>query len=289
MTTCSALSRTRDEPLAGTAPRANAWVVVEHPRGWGDAPLARLEHGVRVVMARGAGTGATGPRDGPVRVWVGHCGDDPVLRVGTVAAPEEVADWDLADIGCGSLRTWGRPDADPLLLVCANARRDPCCGHAGRRLATRLWQGPHRDRVLTCTHLGGHRFAPTSLLLPWGVLHGRLDEDSAAAVLDSARGGRTPTATLRGFSTHTQAQQVADARARALLGFDLLTPMDVTPQAPAGDAGALRASVPIDVSGHEQSAVDVRLVRRESLVAVSCGRPPEAVSQWEVEGTTTRA
>ena len=117
------------------------------------------------------------------------------------------------------MRLWGELDPDPLLLVCANGRRDRCCGHSGGRLADTLWRGAHRDRVLTCTHLGGHRFAPTALLLPAGALHGRLDEESGTDLLAGAAQGRMRYDTLRGFSQLAPAAQVADVHARARHGY----------------------------------------------------------------------
>ena len=33
------------------------------------------------------------------------------------------------------------------------------------------------DEVWECTHLGGHRFAPTALVLPTGYSYGRLDQE----------------------------------------------------------------------------------------------------------------
>ena len=125
-----------------------------------------------------------------VRVWVGYATrtPDPAGRASSTGPTSSPAGtWPTSPPG--SLREWGRPDPDPLLLVCANGRRDRCCGHAGGRLADALWRGPHADRVLTCTHLGGHRFAPTALLLPVGALHGRLDEQARGRPAHGCRGG----------------------------------------------------------------------------------------------------
>lgn len=273
---CSGLSASADEPLAGTAPVAHAWIVVEHPQGWGDAPLARTGHGARVVMARGLrpeGPADDGP--GQSRVWVGHGGRDPVLRRGLVDDPTEVAGWDLAAVAAGSRRSWGEPDEAPLLLVCANGRRDRCCGHAGRRLAERLWAGPWSSRVLTSTHLGGHRFAPTALLLPWGVVLGRVDADSATPVLHLAGAGRTPTHLLRGMSALSPPAQVAEVRARQVLGYDGLAPLDVRVEShPDG-----RALAWVGLPGR---GLRVELVRTRPEVVASCGHAAEPVDRWTV-------
>lgn len=296
--------------MAGTAPRADVWIAVEHPLGWGDADLARSGHGVRILMARGprvnpvtglaattgpvglpaAETGpvTTGPdRAGPagprdpdsVRVWVGYAARTPTLRVGRIDRPEDVAAWDLSAIAAGSLRDWGQPDPDPLLLVCANGRRDRCCGHEGGRLAEALWRGPHRDRVLTCTHLGGHRFAPTALLLPVGALHGRLDQASATDLITQAHAGRTPGASVRGFSTLDEPEQVADAHTRRVTGYDGLAPLgvhvDAQPDPDRMDT-TVRGWDPLD----PDRSMAVGLVRTRGTALMACGRAPEPTTRW---------
>jgi len=297
--------------MVGTAPRADVWVAVEHPSGWGEAPLARAGNGVRVVMARGPRTG--GPEDAGAgghpasgRVWVAYATGTPVLRVGTVDQPEEVAAWDLAAVAAGSLRDWGTVASDPLLLVCANGRRDRCCGHTGGRLADELWSGPHRDRVLTCTHLGGHRFAPTALLLPFGALHGRLDAPTAARLLADADAGRMHAVTLRGMSTLPEPAQVAEAHVRAATGYAGLAPLAVVvepdgpdhlrarvrlpPRACAGAAADVGRRPVEPMAGTEvrhsserpqlQMTVDLEAITTPELLA--CGRIPEPTRRWVV-------
>lgn len=302
---CSEVSRASGEPMAGTAPRADVWVAVEHVPGWGDAGLARSEHGVRVVMARSprdepeavapprqsTGSASVGSRDGSgapaasgpvagrgVRVWVGYATGTPSLRVGRTARPEDVGGWDLSDIAAGSMREWGRADHDPLLLVCANGRRDRCCGHAGGRLADALWRGPHRDRVLTCTHLGGHRFAPTALVLPFGYLHGRLDVSAATDLVAEARVGRMPATRLRGSSTLVEPAQVAEAHMRALTGYDGLVPLEVELLA-SEDPDRTRAAV----RGPHSTTYSVDLLRRAFDVQPSCGRTPGPDRRWVID------
>ncbi len=57
------------------------------------------------------------------------------------------------------------------LLVCTHGRRDVCCGSRGTDLARRLAALPalREMRHWRTSHTGGHRFAPTFLLLPQGT------------------------------------------------------------------------------------------------------------------------
>ncbi len=285
-TRCSHLARA--EPMPGTAPEADVWIAVEHRAGWGDAALTRTAAGVRVLMARGPRTrgAVTGVDRQPARppharVWVAYLGATPQVRVGHVADPREVTGWDLAAVAAGSLRTWGAQLRDPLLLVCANGRRDPCCGHAGRRLAEELWAGAERANVLTCTHLGGHRFAPTALVLPSGAVHGRLDATTAAQVLAAARAGWTPASTLRGFSQLPAPAQVADAFARRTLEQRAASALPIGIEA-AADPGRLVAHVQVTTPNGAARRLDVPLVRVEAPTVASCGRDAEISARWVV-------
>jgi hypothetical protein len=204
-----------------------------------------------------------------------------MLRVGGVDHPDAVAGWDLSAIAEGSLRDWGARDPDPLLLVCANGRRDRCCGHSGGRLADALWRGPLADRVLTCTHLGGHRFAPTALLLPTGALHGRLDEPSAARLLTDATHGDMARHTLRGHSTLDQPAQVAEVHARTITGHSGLAPLLVELTA-SDDPDRMGATVRGWGTSGGLESLELELVRTSSSALLSCGREPEATTHWSV-------
>jgi hypothetical protein len=101
-----------------------------------------------------------------------------------------------------------------LLLVCTNGRRDVCCALFGRPLAAEL-AGRHGEAVWECTHLGGHRFAPTAVLLPTGYAYGRLDAATGDRLLT---GTGVLTDGCRGRSTWPPAGQVAELAVRTRLG-----------------------------------------------------------------------
>lgn len=65
-------------------------------------------------------------------------------------------------------------DAAPAvdILVCSHGRRDRCCGSMGTALATKV------DGVARTSHTGGHRFAPTGIVLPYGTVWAFLDADA---------------------------------------------------------------------------------------------------------------
>src|SRR6185503_3771335 len=85
--------------------------------------------------------------------------------------------------------------ATPILMVCTNASRDVCCAVRGRPVA--LESSSRRPgQVWECSHTGGHRFAPTGVLLPYGQTFARLSPRSAVAAVDAATRGEVPAELL---------------------------------------------------------------------------------------------
>lgn len=63
------------------------------------------------------------------------------------------------------------------IFVCGHGQRDRCCGNFGVRLEAQL-AGRHSGvRVRRCSHLGGHRFAPTAITFPDARWWAYLDTD----------------------------------------------------------------------------------------------------------------
>ncbi|MFP5072671.1 sucrase ferredoxin [Pseudonocardia nantongensis] len=107
--------------------------------------------------------------------------------------------------------------AEPVLFVCGHGGRDRCCVIEGRPLAAEL-AGSGVD-VWECSHLGGHRFAPTALVLPSGYAYGRLDVSATLTAFDAARAGEMELGRCRGRTTWPGPGQVAELVVRATVGI----------------------------------------------------------------------
>jgi hypothetical protein len=177
-----------------------------------------------------------------------------------------------------------------VLLVCTNARRDICCATVGRPVAESLAADPaYAGDVLEVSHLGGHRFAPTALLLPSGHAFGRLDPASAREVLDAAREQRLGALDHhRGRTALAQPAQVAEQAVRLEAGVVALDELDVL--RPVDDRAApvpLRWGEDDDTLVAQVRHVDGRAWRvplhRETLPAPrpeSCGKAEGPVVVW---------
>lgn len=296
---CSVVSGALEEPLAATAPLARAWLVLEQPGPWGPKALlasrlpaglgpllaeASADTGTTVVLARRPGRHADdhGEMRAPPRFWVAHTAPGQVsLRSGTLEDPRTLADWDLAALAAGDLPPVGVPDLRPVLFVCTNGRRDLCCALAGRDLVDDLADDPAlRDRVWEVSHLGGHRFAPTVLLLPTGAVYGRLDPESARDVLARADEGVLARTGYRGRTALPRPAQAAEIAVRDVAGVagldDLVTrPAPEGPGAPDGEQRHL-------VEHRDGRAWEVRVAAGEldPPRPESCGKPPVTQQAW---------
>lgn len=224
---CHAQSAAAGEDLAGSAPTALGWLLVEQPGPWGrkaatesrlDPELgaaletAAAEHGVRLALVRRPRRHPDDHAPHPRTVFAASSLPDRTgLWTTTVEDPAALLDLDFAALAAGRGPAAWDQHPRPLLLVCTNGRRDRCCALLGRPVAESL-HADYGDQVWETTHLSGHRFAATTAVLPWGYLHGRLTLDDAADVLRSANAGRLALSGLRGratWSAHGQAAEIA--------------------------------------------------------------------------------
>jgi hypothetical protein len=87
--------------------------------------------------------------------------------------------------GGGSVATAGRPWPTDV-LICGHGRRDRCCGTLGTRLTMQLAAshgGGDNVRLWRTSHTGGHRFAPTMIVLPEATVWAFADPDLVDRVL----------------------------------------------------------------------------------------------------------
>lgn len=238
---CSVLCEREDTSAYGTAAAATFFVVVEQPGPWGRvaARESHLPEGLGIELdARAGALGGRfmlirrpGPhvdRAGGHRVLLAHAGPDPASAWLLAAELPDVGallavDWSALAAGNRAVVRASLPgasEAPPALLVCTNGRRDVCCAVRGRPVAAAA-AAIAPDRVWEVSHTGGHRFAPTGILLPWGHYFARLDVSSTGSILAASREGHLPRELLgprhdRGRSGLPAPAQVAESFVRAL-------------------------------------------------------------------------
>ena len=231
---CSDAARVRADPLAGSAPPARRWLLLEHPGPWRIDAVAGsgIDSAVLSALVQKAGSAT--------RILL-------VRRPGRIdrRAPRR---WILAGLDSATLTGPWRDDHDlldaaeamiatsppsmeppqPLILVCTHGVHDVCCALRGRPVASALasrWP----ELVWECTHIGGDRFAPNVVLLPDGFYYGNLDPDYAVATVEAHLTGTVLTDRLRGMARFVPPVQAAVIAAYQRYGP--LGPPDVTVRA----------------------------------------------------------
>lgn len=219
--------------LEGTASHEPGWVALEQPGAWGkdifdgvafDAALGEklqarltLAGDLRLLLIRKPGRLGQLVAPGQRRVFISRQIEDrDRLFTFCVKGPEDLLDLPLDT-------PWAIPFAEELpettvTLVCAHAKRDQCCALRGRPLAQFLARVRPSKTVWECSHLSGHRFAPTALLLPSGYTYGKVGAEQLLAAISALEDANIPLIqNLRGCSNLPPVHQVAELAVREVL------------------------------------------------------------------------
>lgn len=282
---CSAMAWADGTELIGTASTTQRLVLVECPLPWPSETnsIPALTVGALPATTRLLAI-VPGTRAGPlvprITVWQraangfegqemtidcpGGC--DPASHVAAVARGESHA----------HVRTVG--PAGPQVLICTHGRRDRCCGRLGTRLNLDV-AGRWADvEVRRCSHLGGHRFAPTAITLPDGRCWGRLDADTLVAIVERSADPALITRCLRGFIGLDPWAQVVDRLLTERFGWAWLeqSVTFATSVAHGGTSASVDVSWATNPSGFATGLVD--LVGQEPSRDCATGVPTGKVT-----------
>lgn len=317
---CSVVWDNAQAPALGTAPVAMFWVALEQNGPWGakaatqshlDPQLGRTLDGLcqgaagRFILIRRPGAHPDRRDVDPQKVntqkvyLAGGLADHPWLLEADLKDPTRLAR--LARLPVETLRRGDiaavrdtlpefEPSPGPVLLICSNSKRDLCCSVRGRPVAIES-ASRRPGQVWECSHTGGHRFAPTGLLLPHGQTFGRLSGPSAVAALDAAMHGEVPAELLgaaydRGRSHLTAPGQAAESMVRQQIQEPSLLALTTTavPRPGQPDAWQCRVS---HLDGRQWDVVALRSSCGDSLPE-SCGKEPVPRWRWSVVNDSGR-
>ena len=294
-----------DVSAFGTAARATFFIALEQSGPWGrDAATeshlpaavgrslseACSGRGGRLSLIRRPGRHADDAHAAGHTAYLAWAGDAPWLLQLSVTDPASLLDVDLDALARGdrdAVRATA-PDAapaEPILLLCTNGRRDVCCAVRGRPVALEA-SVAHPGRVWEASHTGGHRFAPTGVLLPHGATLARLDAATSAAVLTEASTDHLPRSVLgprhdRGRSPLPGPHQAAESFVREQAGITDLTALTVD-DLPGGASPPGTAEEGTYAVRHLDGRVwHVRLERvAQEDLPESCGKVAVRVADW---------
>lgn len=218
---CVTSSKEAGESLTGTAVEASRWMLIEYNQPWGakalqdsDLPDPIKSYLDTVPDTRVQFIKQTIPHVG-IRIFVADASDiRPRLFATTVSDYEALLSIDVDAILRGETEFFSSDQ--PLFLVCCNGKRDLCCAKLGLALYMEL-SVKLDDIAWQTTHLGGHRFAPTALILPDGLAYGRID-DRANEVIHAYQRGDLVLDLYRGRVSYPHPAQAAETFLRKETG-----------------------------------------------------------------------
>jgi hypothetical protein len=270
---CSVLAERLGEDLAGTAPKARRFLLLEQPGPWTgrnavtqsdlDEGLAREllafadEAGLKMHLIR-----RTSRRTALERrsCFVADTGERWLRRF-ELGDPAELLSLDLS----------GGEVVSSLYAVCTHGKRDPCCARRGRPLARAL-RAARPDETWEIGHIGGHRFAATFLAFPHGLCFGRVPAARGPEIVASLEAGEIVLEHFRGRAGDPPVAQAADVLVRRRLGLRGID--DVAVEGVDGDTVTLRLP-----GGVERVVV----TRSEAPPRpITCGDEPEPVPAFEL-------
>jgi hypothetical protein len=313
---CSVIWDDAQASVLGTAPAATFWVALEQNGPWGvraatqshlDPDLGKTldrmcqDAGGRFILIRRPGAHSDRRDDNPPTLDTRKVHTQRVYLAGGLAGrswlleadlddPERLTLLDMRALVSGDIGAVqnAMPEAErspgPVLMVCTNSKRDVCCSVRGRPVAVAA-ASQRPGQVWECSHTGGHRFAPTGVVLPHGQTFGRLTCSSAVAVVDAAMRDEVPAELLgamydRGRSHLAAPGQAAESvvRQRTYESGLLALSTTATPRPDEENAWQCRVS---HLDGRHWDVVAVRGPRRDDLPE-SCGKEAVPTWQWSV-------
>mgnify|MGYP002633107846 CR=1 FL=1 len=277
---CSQESLRVFEPLLGTAPAgidrylllefsgvwpAKAWPGVDVPavvREHVDAALAAVPR-CRLQIVRQH-------RAQPEGVWLAIAD----LRHGGVRRWQLDSYETLLELDLVEALTAPVEGGAALWLTCTHSRRDRCCAKWGLPVQAAL-RDCAGDDAWQASHVGGHRFAPNVLLLPHGIMLGRVGPANVPEVFAAvASGGLPPLRFWRGrtcLAPHVQAAEILARQAELRLDFG----------APDVVEDELEGAIRRVTLRFGEEVRTIRLQSRRLLpLAKSCGEEPVSLDGW---------
>jgi hypothetical protein len=292
---CSKWAReSRLDPI-GTAGCYSGYLLVEWPLPWprdigDDAALASVSQAARAAGVRLQGlvpASSSGSRHVVAYRWPDGAGSR-FERSELVVESSEVAAAALAVLGEPPV-AGGEDTVD--VLVCTHGRRDRCCGSLGTELTQELLAAPALPsdavRVWRTSHTGGHRFAPTAIVLPAGTAWAFCDKSTLEAIV--ARRGQLNDllARYRGCAgLRSPCVQALERAVLAEVGWPLF---DMARQ--GHDLGDDRVELSVESPDGSLSTWEA-VVRGEMVPVPECGLPIELATKqeprWTVEALRRR-
>jgi hypothetical protein len=288
---CSIHSLKNREPLIGSAPRTDFWILLEyaHPMSQKalkenllpdeiNAYLASLQSTItnsRILLIRQRRPAG----DSSLALYLadGREGNGFLHKL-ALARYTDLLKIDVASIFSRGNESPASSGNDRILLVCTNGKRDACCSKWGVALFDTL-EKQYSEQVWQSSHLGGHRFAPNLVCLPHGVCYGRVPLDEVTSIADRYLSGRLSLDFYRGLAAYPPPAQAAEYFLRLETRDDHIGSYHLERITPTSEH---RWEIVFsDLQAMTTYRVNIETFQTEKEIFESCSKPDERKAVWE--------
>lgn len=219
---CSITSQAVSEPLFGTAPRTDYWILMEYNQPLGakalqESTLPQISKeyllrclnelpNSRLLLIKKQ----SAQPDGSVQLFLGRSVEqDPTLLQFTLDSYEDILSVPIVSLLTSPVEEANNIEFPPMYLVCTNGKRDLCCARWGMPVLN-SFQHAEDTNVWQTSHVGGHRFAPNVISLPYGIYYGRVTPESVNEIITSGQNQEINLLHLRGRACLPAPAQAAE-------------------------------------------------------------------------------
>lgn len=288
---CSAWARTVDLDPGGTAGSYEGFLVIDLPLPWPRdvSEIPEVADLSDLLAGSGLRMQASVPSDdGGRRVALYRRAETARRFSGFTCSITEVSDSvrsavvELLGGGGEASRASSRE-----VLVCTHGRRDVCCGSMGTDLHASLAASilPDDVRLARTSHTGGHRFAPTFVVLPEATVWAFADTELVMNVLQREGDPSSIADHYRGCAGLPGPQvQMLEREVYRRIGWELLSSSRWGMSEEGSDVVRLEVESP----DGSMSAWEASVVPGRTMPVPDCGRPideaKKSETEWEVHG-----
>jgi len=219
---CSVTSQAASEPLYGTAPRTDFWILVEYNRPPGAKALqeSTLPENIKAYLTESASAlpnskvllikQQPAQSEGPIRLFLGRSSDQsPTLYRFELDSYEDILSVPIISVLTSFSEEGEYTGIPSMYLVCTNGKRDICCARWGIPVYNTIQQVPGMH-VWQTSHVGGHRFAPNVISLPYGIYYGRVTTEDIHETITTDQNEELDLKHYRGRAGYPAPAQAAE-------------------------------------------------------------------------------
>ncbi len=229
---CSIQSREIDEPLLGSAPTAQIWMMLEYEGKWNKKAFkesglseeikSKFNEEVKAIdKTRLLLIKQKKKEKGAKSFFVAlpNKGKAPLLKF-SFDDYEELLELDLVDIVDNPGKYEKNRIDESILLICTKGLRDKCCALNGAPVYQQLDE-EFGQQIWQSTHHGSHRFSANMLFMPEALSFGQIDMGNPKEIVNELLQAKVALPHFRGRSRYSKIAQAAEGLLLSEIGSSM--------------------------------------------------------------------